>query len=134
MGEHCIAGRVADALADTLGNDQAGRQIPPTGQGKCRNGQEVDQISDDRNGPVGPRAVAQVPRKEAHGIAEEFAEACYDAYGCGTGTQHAEIRASDTPGTFIGHVCKEAHHAHQYDEEHGTPHACCSIGHLRPLL
>jgi hypothetical protein len=117
MGEHGVTGRVADALADTLGNDQAGRHIPPTGQGKYRNGQEVDQISDDRNGPVGPRAVTQVPRKEAHGIAEEFAEARDDADSCGTCSKHAKIWTSNAASPFIGHICKKANNAHQYDEE-----------------
>ena len=116
VGEHRVPGRVADALADPLGDDQHRGDLPAPGQREQRHDRHLQDVAADRDRPVLPGAVGAAAGEQPDVVAEELPGPADHADRERSGAEQPEIRAGDAAGSLVGEVGEEAHDPHHEHE------------------
>ncbi len=119
FGEHSFDGGLADGAAGAFGNDEKGGERPVPCQGEGGDGEHVDGVAEESEGPVFVSFVGEVAGDGAETVADQFTKTGDKADDGGSGAEGAEERAADGAGAFVGHVGEEVDDAEDQDEAEG---------------
>ena len=116
IGQHRVARRVLDRLADPLDEPQEDRELPLANESEGRHGEELHDVAADGDLPVGVRAVREVAGDETERVAQELAGPRRDPDPRRARAEDLEERPDDRASALVGPVREEAGRADHEDE------------------
>src|SRR5579883_652312 len=126
--QHDVAWGIARRLAHPFGDEKQRRHRPVSRQGEQWHCCHLDDVAENRDGPVLTGLIAQTSRNETQAIAEQFAKTGDDANCSGAGPQDAQIWSNNAARPFISKVREEAHNAdqqHKLERDRGGKRLTC---------
>jgi hypothetical protein len=109
--------RHPDALPRPFEDEEKRGGLPGPGEREERDCGEHP-VANERDRPVVPRGIGQVPGGQAQGVAKELTEPRDHPDGESAGTEDVEVGAGDAPCPFVDDIPKEAYDAEE--DDHGV--------------